>query len=90
LAGSERLLERRPRPVLLVEVEERRTRPWNYRGKEIIERLERKGFRWHWVDKDGRLEALNVEVREFAGNFVAIPAEREGDMRVFCKKTKAE
>jgi FkbM family methyltransferase len=90
LAGAERLLERRPRPVLLVEVEERRTRPWNYRAKEIIERLAKKGFRWHWVDKDGRLEALNVEAREFAGNFVAIPAEREGEMRAFCKKRKAE
>ena len=90
LAGAERMLERRPRPVLLVEVEDRRTRAWNYRAKEIIERLAKKGFRWHWIDGDGRLEALNVGAQEFAGNFVAVPAEREAEMRVFYRKERAE
>ena len=90
LKGAERLLERRARPVLLVEVEDRRTRPWGYRAKEIIEFVEGKGFRWYWIDSEGRLEALNTGAREYEGNFVAVPAEREGEMRAFWKKGKAE
>ena len=90
LAGAERLLERRPRPVLLVEVEDRRTRGWGYRAKEIIERVAKKGFRWHWIDSDGGLEPLNVGAEEYEGNFVAVPAEREGEMRSVCRKGRAE
>ena len=90
LAGARRLLERRPRPVLLVEVEDRRTRAWNYRAKEIIERMAEKGFRWHWIDSDGRLEPLNVSAQEYEGNFVAVPAEREAEMLDLYRQGKAE
>lgn len=81
LTGAERLLERRPRPVLLVEVEDRRTRSWGYRAKEIIERLGKKGFGWYSIDGDGKLAPLNVGAEHFEGNYVAVPTEREREMR---------
>jgi FkbM family methyltransferase len=86
LAGAKRLLERRPRPVLLVEVEDRRTGPWGYRAKEILERLVKKGFCWYWADGDGTLAPLNVGAESFEGTYVAVPAECEGEMQRFRKR----
>jgi len=83
LEGAERLLERRPRPVLLVEVEDRRTRMWDYAAREIIEHLEAKGFRWHCVTRQGQLQALDTSARSFEGNYVAVPTERMGELKEF-------
>lgn len=90
LAGAERLLQRRPRPVMLVEVEDRRTRPWGYRAKEIVEKLGTLRFRWYWIDADGKLAELNTGAASFAGNYVAVPAEREGEMERFWRRGKLE
>jgi FkbM family methyltransferase len=76
LKGAEALLERRPRPVLMIEVQDLRTRPWGYRAREIIEHLNRKEFHWFRVNADGAVTALDQGAQEFEGNFIACPDER--------------
>jgi FkbM family methyltransferase len=75
LQGSERLLGRHPRPVVLVEVQDIRTQPWGYRANEIIQYLCRRGYKWFRLLNDGLLEELDLAPEEFDGNFVAWPQE---------------
>ena len=77
LHGATRLLERQPRPVFLVEVQDIRTQPWGYPAKEIIQLLRAKGFRWFSPGVDGALEDLDASQNSFDGNFVALPEELE-------------
>lgn len=77
LKGAAQLLERKPRPVILAEVQDVRTAPWCYRAREIIEYLNDKGYKWFRLAGNGVPEGLDVSGREFEGNFVACPEERE-------------
>ncbi len=81
LKGSERLLERKPRPVILMEVQDIRTQPWGYRSKDVVEHLNRRGFTWLAINRNGYLEPLDISAIEFDGNFVAYPQEREVDLQ---------
>ncbi len=76
LEGAAQMLERRPRPVILCEVQDFRTEPWNYRAKEIVSCLARQGFRWHRILEDGALAPASLEEEKFAANLVAVPEER--------------
>ena len=75
LRGAERLLDRRPRPVILVEVQDIRTQPWGYRAGEIIRYLSDKNYKWFSLSAEGALTPLDVGVESFDGNFVACPEE---------------
>ncbi len=75
LKGAELLLGRKPRPVILAEVQDVRTAPWGYAAREIIQRLHSKGFRWYAPDKDGSLQAVDANLEFYDGNFVAWPEE---------------
>jgi FkbM family methyltransferase len=75
LQGAARLLELRPRPVILAEVQDIRTQPWGYPARDIIRHLSDKGFRWFRLSGDGSLEELDVTLDAFDGNFVAWPEE---------------
>jgi FkbM family methyltransferase len=75
LQGATRLLAARPRPVLLAEVQEVRTKPWGYRAKEIIDYLSERGFVWLSPTEEGLLKELEIDSKEFEGNFVACPEE---------------
>jgi FkbM family methyltransferase len=77
LKGAERLLEDRPRPVILAEVQDVRTRPWGYRAKEIINQLSGKHFRWFRLSENGSLQDMDENLEELDGNFVAWPEEVE-------------
>lgn len=77
LKGAETFLERRPRPVILAEVQEIRTKPWGYHAKEIIKLLSAKGFRWFSLSEDGSLGKLDEDLETYEGNFVAWPTEVE-------------
>ncbi len=77
LRGATGLLEGRPRPVILAEVQDIRTQPWGYQAKEIIQLLRAKGFRWFALGADGALEDLDTSQNSFDGNFVALPEELE-------------
>lgn len=75
LQGAERMLEQKPRPVILAEVQDIRTRPWGYDAREIIGFLRARDFFWHRIRPDGMLEALPQQ-NNYDGNFVAVPEER--------------
>jgi FkbM family methyltransferase len=75
LKGAQLLLERQPRPLILVEVQDARTLPWGYRAKDIIEYLEKKGYRWFNLSADGFVEELNSSCNGFDGNYLACPEE---------------
>lgn len=75
LRGAEELL-RRFEPVLLVEVQDIRTAPWNYPASDIIHELAAKGYSWFSVHIDGRMSSLDVTANLFDGHFVAWPPGR--------------
>jgi FkbM family methyltransferase len=77
LKGAAQLLERRPRPVILAEVQDVRTLPWGYPAREILDHLKQKGFKWFRVVQNGVVEELDLSPDSFDGNFVACPEERE-------------
>lgn len=75
LQGAKQLLQRRPRPVILAEVQDIRTLPWGYKAQEIIRFLEQISYRWFALTQEGRLYPLDTTVTGFEGNFVACPEE---------------
>ena len=75
LKGASQLLQRRPRPVILAEVQDVRTLPWGYRAKEIINHLGSQGYKWYGLSDGGYVEDLDVSTNDFEGNFVAWPEE---------------
>jgi len=64
------------RPVLLCEIFEERTEPWNYRGLEIIELVRGWGYDWFSFSRGGKLEPVPASQTIFGGNFVAFPRDR--------------
>ncbi len=75
LKSAEELLERRPRPLILTEVQDLRTQPWGYPAREIIDFLRHRDYRWFSLSPEGLLEGLDVSRKTFDGNFVACPEE---------------
>jgi len=81
LKGSELLLQRKPRPLLLAEVQDIRTEPWGYAAKEIIDFMVERKFTWFAVSEEGTLKAVDSGVARFDGNFVVCPDERRPELR---------
>jgi FkbM family methyltransferase len=81
LRGAAQLLERKPRPVILAEIQDIRTLPWGYPAREIIDCLTERGYKWFRVAENGIAEELDLSRNDFDGNFVACPQEREAAMR---------
>ena len=75
LRGATHLLERLPRPVILVEVQDVRTEPWGYRAREILVYLGKRGYKWFSLSGDGSIMQLDTSASHFEGNFVAWPEE---------------
>ncbi len=78
--GAAGLLARRPRPVILCEVQEIRTAPWGYRSVEIFDLLTAWGFHWFSLSGDGALTPCERK-EVFDDNLVAVPEERLGEFR---------
>jgi len=76
LKGAAELLHRRPRPVILAEVQDIRTKPWGYPAREIIRFLSAAGYVWFRPLPDGGIEEMDAAREEYDGNFVAIPDEQ--------------
>jgi len=79
LKGAERLLQRTPRPVWIIEVQDIRTEAFGYSAKDILEFLWGRGFHWFKITQEGRLLPLASpeELIRWPGyNFVAVPKER--------------
>lgn len=80
LKGAEELLRLVPRPIILCEVLEQRTRPWGYPARLIIEHLAKRGFVWFDLNEQARLEPIEQQYSEYHGNFVAVPRESLEDI----------
>jgi FkbM family methyltransferase len=79
--GAIELLQRRPRPVILCELEDIRTKAWGYRAKDCVVLLESIGYRWFVTRSGGSLASL-TEISEVTDrNFVAVPEERIGEIK---------
>jgi FkbM family methyltransferase len=76
LQGAPDLLRRSPRPVILAEVQDVRTKPWGYRAAEILSCLAALDYQWFAPNSSGELEKLPLDRQTYDGNFVAIPQER--------------
>jgi FkbM family methyltransferase len=82
LRGADGVLGRRPRPILLCEVQDLRTQAWGYPGMEIIKFLAERGYGWFMLREDGCLCMVDTNGRtKWDGNFVAVPLERSEDLR---------
>jgi FkbM family methyltransferase len=75
LRGAPQLLGNRPRPAILAEVQDIRTKPWGYPAREIIKYLAAADYRWFRPLSDGGLEPIDTEREKYDGNFVAVPEE---------------
>jgi FkbM family methyltransferase len=76
LQGTRDLLVRSPRPVILAEVQDVRTKPWRYCAKEILFYLSELGYDWFEPKPNGQMEKIALDSQKYDGNFVAVPQER--------------
>lgn len=76
LHGAERLVDAPPRPVILAEVQDLRTRPWGYEAREIVSFLTKRGFCWFRILPKGKIESIAADSESYDGNFAAVPSER--------------
>jgi tRNA (mo5U34)-methyltransferase len=76
LRGAAKLLETAPRPVLLVEVYDIRTRPWGYRAREIVHLLDRAGYQWCELLPDGTPQPIDASRESYDADLVAVPREK--------------
>ena len=81
LKGGTQLLSKPQRPVLLIEVQDVRTRPWGYSAREIVHFLSTNGYRWFKPLPGGTLEPIAADAEGHDGNFVAVPAEKAGSLK---------
>jgi FkbM family methyltransferase len=82
LRGAPQLLRNRPRPAILAEVQDIRTKPWGYPARDIIRYLAAAEYRWFRPLSDGGLERIDAEREKYDGNFVAVPEERLASLGV--------
>jgi len=80
LKGASRLLSQLPRPVILAEVQDIRTRPWGYPAREIVRHLAAANYRWFVPLSGGGLRRMDTDQKEYEGNFVAVPEEQVADL----------
>ena len=76
LYGAMKLLNRRPRPAMLVEVQDIRTRPWGYAAREILQFLVRMDYQWFAIAAKGALLPIPCNLETYDANLVALPIER--------------
>jgi FkbM family methyltransferase len=81
LQGAAAMLQKRPRPVILCEVQEERTRAWGYAAGEIIAELVERQYGWFRITPEGILRPLVSKRTVFNVNFVAVPEERLSEMQ---------
>lgn len=77
LQGAGQVISSDRRPVILVEAQDLRTKPWGYPAKDILLFLQAMGYSWYSIRDDGSLLQLDVSKEFFDGNFVAWPSDRE-------------
>lgn len=81
LKGASEFLARRPRPLILAELEDARSNPWGHNAKDTAAFLQSIGFRWFRIVQGGLLAEMAENPMQYEGNFLAVPEERAGDVR---------
>ncbi len=76
LEGARRLLQTAPRPAILAEVQDVRTRPWGYPARAITQLLARWNYRWFALSEVGTLYPASPDEESYDANLVALPEER--------------
>jgi len=76
LHGAMKLLQRESRPAILAEVQDTRTRPWEYAAREIIQFLVRMDYQWFAIAAKGALLPISCDQESYEANLVALPVER--------------
>lgn len=75
LRGAEGVLNGKSRPLVLCEIEDRRTAPWGYLAREIVDRVAQHGYEWFEPTKDGLMRHRRCKNYDYDG-LVAVPPER--------------
>src|SRR6266576_3556839 len=83
LRGAASLLRTLPRPVLLIEVFEIRTRPWGYSSRDIVKILTDAGYLLYRPAGNGDLETMDPGQDRFDANLIVVPKERISEIANF-------
>lgn len=75
LEGARRILAD-DGPIVLAEIEERRTRQWGYAAEDIIEFMRGQQYEWYAVTERGGLAPFGARDRQAWDNLVAVPVSR--------------
>jgi hypothetical protein len=76
LRSAMNVLQKEPRPAILAEVQDKRTAPWGYAAREIIQFLIRMDYRWFAIAAKGALLPISCDQETYDANLVALPLER--------------
>jgi FkbM family methyltransferase len=76
------------RPVILAEVQDVRTRPWDYAAREVIDFLARADYCWFALTANRNLQPISTHLKTYDANLVALPAERIDDIRQMLAEAK--
>jgi len=90
LEGAKKLLQSPPRPALLVEVQDLRTRPWGYAAREITQLLARWNYNWFSITEVGALCPASADDEVYDANLVALPSERMDEFRHLVGRTAGD
>ncbi len=90
LQGAAVLLRTLPRPILLVEVFEIRTRPWGYSARDIVKLICEAGYLLYKAVENGDLASVDPGQGCFDANLVAIPKERVSEIASFLSAQEAQ
>jgi FkbM family methyltransferase len=80
LQGAGWVFDVEPRPIILVEVEDLRTRPWGYEAKEIFKFLMQRRYQLFALGREGQLARIDPDKKQEGRNVVAIPEERQASL----------
>lgn len=83
LQGAARLLRTLPRPVLLIEVFEIRTRPWGYSARDIVKFISEADYLLYRLVGDGDLAFIDPGEDRLDANFIAVPKEKVTELSCF-------
>lgn len=76
LKGARKLLQTAPRPAILAEVENIRTRPWGYAAREIMQLLAEWNYRWFALSDAGTPYPASADTDACDANYLGLPDER--------------
>jgi FkbM family methyltransferase len=79
LLGARRTLMT-SRPVILVEVQDVRCRPWGYAAREIVDFLTCANYCWFALTANSNLQPISARLKTYDANLVALPEERADEI----------